>query len=71
MGAAYGIFLFSIIFYFAYIAFLKSHIEERNILIKYNISIYQNLMYKDIETEDSQDKKSSKKNKENEQDKLY
>ena len=71
IGAAYGIFLFSIIFYFTYIAFLKNHIEERNKLMKYNISIYQNLMYKDIETEDSQDKKSSKKNKENEQDKLY
>ena len=71
IGAVYGAFLFSIIFYFAYIAFLKNHIEERNILMKYNISIYQNLMYKDIETEDNQDKKSSKKNKENEQDKLY
>ena len=71
IGAAYGIFLFSIIFYFAYITFLKSHIEEKNMLMKYNISIYQNLMYKEIETEDSQDKKSSKKNKENEQDKLY
>ena len=71
LGAVYGVFLFSIIFYFAYIAFLKNHIEERNMLMKYNISIYQNLMYKDIETEDSQDKKSSKKNKENEQDKLY
>ena len=72
IGVVYGVFLFSIIFYFTYITFLKSHIvEERNLLMKYNISIYQNLMYKDIETEDSQDKKSSKKNKENEQDKLY
>ena len=71
IGAVYGVFLFSIIFYFAYISFLKSHIETRNMFIKYNISIYQNLMYKDIETENSQDKKSSKKNKENEQDKLY
>ena len=71
IGAVYGAFLFSITFYFAYIAFLKNHIEERNMLMKYNISIYQNLMYKDIETEDSQDKKSSKKNKENEPDKLY
>jgi len=71
IGAVYGAFLFSIFFYFAYIAFLKNHIEERNMLMKYNISIYQNLMYKDIETENSQDKKSSKKNKENEQDKLY
>ena len=71
IGAIYGIFLFSIIFYFVYIAFLKNHIEARNMIMKYNISIYQNLMYKDIETEDNQDKKSSKKNKENEQDKLY
>jgi hypothetical protein len=71
IGAAYGVFLFSIIFYFIYITFLKNHIEEKNMLMKYNISIYQNLMYKDIETEDSHDKKSSKKNIENEQDKLY
>ena len=71
IGALYGAFLFSIIFYFAYITFLKKHIEERNMLMKYNISIYQNLMYKEFETEDSQDKKSSKQNKENEQDKLY
>ena len=71
IGAAYGVFLFSIIFYFAYITFLKNHIEEKNMLLKYNISIYQNLMYKDNQTEDRQDKKSSKKNKENDQDKLY
>ena len=71
IGAIYGIFLFSIIFYFVYIAFLKNHIEARNIIMKYNISIYQNLMYKDIETENNQDKKSSKKNKDNEKDKLY
>ena len=71
IGAIYGMFLFSIIFYFAYITFLKSHIEARNILMKYNISIYQNLMYKDIETKDNLDKKSSKKYKENEKDKLY
>ena len=71
IGAIYGIFLFSIIFYFVYIAFLKNHIEARNMIMKYNISIYQNLMYKDIETENNQDKKSSKKNKDNEKDKLY
>jgi len=71
IGAIYGIFLFSIIFYFVYIAFLKNHIEAKNMIMKYNISIYQNLMYKDIETENNQDKKSSKKNKDNEKDKLY
>ena len=71
IGAIYGIFLFSIIFYFVYITFLKNHIEVRNMIMKYNISIYQNLMYKDIETENNQDKKSSKKNKDNEKDKLY
>ena len=71
IGAIYGIFLFSIIFYFVYIAFLKNHIEAKSMIMKYNISIYQNLMYKDIETENNQDKKSSKKNKENETDKLY
>ena len=71
VGSIYGIFLFSIIFYFAYITFLKNHIEAKNMLMKYNISIYQNLMYKDNETEDNQEKKSSKKNKENDKDKLY
>lgn len=71
IGAIYGIFLFSIIFYFVYIAFLKNHIEAKNMIMKYNISIYQNLMYKDIEIENNQDKKSSKKNKDNEKDKLY
>ena len=71
IGALYGAFLFSIIFYFSYIAFLKNHIEERNMLMRYNISIYQNLMYKDIEIEDIQDNKSSKENKDNEKDKLY
>ena len=40
-------------------------------LMRYNISIYQNLMYKDIEIEDIQDNKSSKENKDNEKDKLY
>ena len=71
IGAVYGVFLFSIIFYFIYITFLKNHIEEKNLLMKYNISIYQNLMYKDNEIQDSQDNKSSKKNKDNEKDKLY
>ena len=71
IGSAYGVFLFSIIFYFIYIAFLKNHIEEKSMLMKYNISIYQNLMYKDNEIQDSQDNKSSKINKDNEKDKLY
>ena len=68
LGAVYGVLLFSIIFYFAYIVFLKKHIEGKNPLMKLNISIYENLMYKGNEADKSQDKKPSKKNDQN---KLY
>ena len=71
LGAIYGALLFSLIFYFSYIAFLKKHIEGKNILMKLNISIYENLMYKDNSLEENQDKKSNKKNKKNDQNKLY
>tara|TARA_Y200000002_G_scaffold345854_1_gene320044 strand:+ start:35 stop:598 length:564 start_codon:yes stop_codon:yes gene_type:complete len=71
IGAIYGIFLFSIIFYFTYITFLKNHIEARNSIMKFNISIYENLMYKDNELEEDQENKSSKKNNKNDQNKLY
>ena len=71
MGATYGVLLFSIIFYFAYVAFLKNHIKGNNFLMKFNISIYENLMYKDEKKQSIQDKQPSKKDKKNDKDKLY
>ena len=50
-GSIYGIILFSILFYFSYIAFFKNYIDDNNRIIKFNISIYENLMYKDSEVE--------------------
>ena len=47
IGAIYGIILFSILFYFSYVAFFKNYIEDKNRIMKLNISIYENLMYKD------------------------
>ena len=70
-GAIYGVLLFSIIFYFIYISFLKNKIEEKNFLMKLNISIYENLMYKDNQKENNQDKNPDKIKKKNDQNKLY
>lgn len=69
IGAIYGIFLFSIIFYVAHIAFLKNHFEGKNLLMKFNVSIYENLMYKENNIESNQEDNPSKKK--NDQDKLY
>ena len=69
IGAIYGIFLFSIIFYVAHIAFLKNHFEGKNLLMKFNVSIYENLMYKENNIESNQENNPSKKK--NDQDKLY
>ncbi len=71
MGAIYGVILFSIIFYFAYITFLKNQFEGKNYFMKFNISIYENLMYKDNQIDNNQENKNSKNNKKNDQDKLY
>ena len=72
IGAMYGVFLFSIIFFFIYITFLKNHVNEKNLLIKFNISIYENLMYKDeIDKGNQKQKKYPKRNKENDNNKLY
>ena len=40
IGSIYGIILFSILFYFSYIAFFKNYIENENIIMNLNISIY-------------------------------
>ena len=38
-GAIYGIILFSVLFYFSYIAFFKNYIDDKNRIMKINISI--------------------------------
>ena len=71
IGASYGIILFSILFYFSYVAFLKNYIDDKNRIMQLNISIYENLMYKDSETENKLKKKPLNKEKGNDKDKLY
>ena len=41
IGSIYGIILFSILFYFSYIAFFKNYIENENRIMNLNISIYE------------------------------
>ena len=71
IGAIYGIILFSVLFYFSYIAFFKNYIDDKNRIMKLNISIYENLMYKDPEVEKKNNKDSSIQEKKNVKDELY
>ena len=71
IGSLYGIILFSILFYFSFVAFLKNYIDDQNKIMKFNISIYENLMYKDPEIEKNTKKDSSKKKKKIDKDELY
>ena len=71
IGAIYGIILFSLLFYFFYIVFFKNYIDDKNRIMKFNISIYENLMYKDLEVEKKIKKDSSNKEKNNDKDELY
>ena len=71
IGSIYGIILFSVIFYFSYIAFFKNYIDEKNRIMKLNISIYENLMYKDTEAEIKIKEETLIKEKKNDKDKLY
>ena len=71
IGAIYGIILFSVLFYFSYIAFFKNYIDDKNRIMKLNISIYENLMYKDHEVEKKNKKDSSIQEKKNDKDELY
>ena len=71
IGSIYGIILFSILFYFSYIAFFKNYIDDKNRIMKLNISIYENLMYKDTETEKKIKEENFIKEKKNDKDKLY
>ena len=71
LGSIYGIILFSILFYFSYIAFFKNYIDDKNKVMKLNISIYENLMYKDQKVEKKNIKDSSTKEKNNDKKELY
>ena len=71
IGSIYGIILFSVLFYFSYIIFFKNYIDEKNKIMKLNISIYENLMYKDPEVETKIKKDSSSIEKNNDKEELY
>tara|TARA_B100000963_G_scaffold359372_1_gene386557 strand:+ start:1534 stop:2097 length:564 start_codon:yes stop_codon:yes gene_type:complete len=71
VGAFYGIILFSILFYFSYVAFFKNYIDNKNRIMKFNISIFENLMYKDPEDINKIKKDSSNKEKNHDKEKLY
>ena len=71
VGSLYGIILFSVLFYFSYVAFFKNYINDKNKIIKFNISIYENLMYKDQKIENEYKKDQSSKEKNNDKKELY
>ena len=71
IGAIYGIILFSVLFYFSYVALFKNYIDDKNRIMKLNISIYENLMYKDPEVDKKIKKDSSIQEKKNDKDELY
>ena len=71
IGSFYGIILFSILFYFSYVAIFKNYIAEKNRIMQLNISIYENLMYKEIESENKLKSKPLNKEKNNDKDELY
>ena len=71
IGSIYGIILFSVLFSFFYIAFFNNYIDDKNKIMKLNISIYENLMYKDKEVEKKNKKNSSSKEKNNDKKELY
>ena len=71
IGSIYGIVLFSVLFYFSYIAFFKNYIDDKNKIMKLNISIYENLMYKDQKVEEKNKKDQSSKEKNNDKKELY
>ena len=71
IGSIYGVILFSVLFYFSYIVFFKNYIDDKNKIMKLNISIYENLMYKDQKVEKKNKKDSSSKEKNNDKKELY
>ena len=71
VGSIYGGILFSVLFYFSYIAFFKNYIDDKNKIMKLNISIYENLMYKDQKVEKKNKKDSPNKEKNDDKKELY
>ena len=71
VGSIYGVILFSVLFYFSYIAFFKNYIDDKNKIMKLNISIYENLMYKDQKVERKNKKDQSSKEINNDKKELY
>ena len=71
IGSIYGIILFSILFYFSYIAFFKNYIDDKNRIMKFNISIYEKLMYKEVEADKKVKKDTNNKENKNDKEKLY
>ena len=71
IGSIYGIILFSILFYSSYIAFFKNYIDDKNRIMKLNISIYENLMYKEQKVEKKNKKNQSSTEKNNDKKELY
>ena len=71
IGSIYGVILFSVLFYFSYIAFFKNYIDDKNKIMKLNILIYENLMYKDQKVEKKIKKDSSSEDKNNDKKVLY
>ena len=71
IGSIYGVILFSVLFYFSYIALFKNYIDDKNKIMKLNISIYENLMYKDQKVEKKDQKDQSSKEKSNDKKELY
>ena len=49
----------------------KNYLDDKNRIMKLNISIYENLMYKDPEVETKIKKESSIKEKNNDKEELY
>ena len=58
--------IYSILFYFSYVAVFKNYIDEKNRIMKLNISIFENLMYKDLEDKKEVIVNPSNKDKKNE-----
>ena len=71
IGSIYGIILFSVLFYFSYVAFFNNYIDDKNRIMKLNISIYENLMYKEPKIENKIKKDSFNKKEKNDKEKLY
>ena len=71
VGAMIGIVLYSVLFYFLYAAFLKNIINEKNRIMEFNISMYENLNNADVNDEKKIKKDLSTQEKKNDKDELY